>query len=56
MNTKEVSELRRRWQAEKNAVKRIYGCYVNASGEIVADLNEPRPSCPRRRRSSISPC
>ena len=26
MNTKEVSELRRRWQAEKNAVKRIYGC------------------------------
>lgn len=30
MNTKEVSELRRRWQAEKNAVKRIYGCYVNS--------------------------
>ena len=23
MNTKEVSELRRRWQVEKNAVKRI---------------------------------
>lgn len=30
MNTKEMSELRRRWQAEKNAVKRIYGCYVNS--------------------------
>lgn len=30
MNTKEVSEQRRRWQVEKNAVKRIYGCYVNS--------------------------
>ena len=47
MNTKEVSELRRRWQAEKNAVKRIYGCYVNASGEIVADLDEPLSLMPQ---------
>ena len=30
MNTKEMSELRRRWQAEKNADKRSYGCYVNS--------------------------
>ena len=47
MHTKEVSELRRRWQAEKNAVKRIYGCYVNASGEIVADLDEPLSLMPQ---------
>ena len=47
MNTKEVSELRRRWQAEKNAVKRIYGCYVNASGEIVTDLDEPLSLMPQ---------
>ena len=47
MNTKEVSELRRRWQAEKNAVKHIYGCYVNASGEIVADLDEPLSLMPQ---------
>lgn len=47
MHTKEVSELRRRWQAEKNAVKHIYGCYVNASGEIVADLDEPLSLMPQ---------
>ena len=47
MNTKEVSELRRRWQAKKNAVKRIYGCYVSASGEIVADLDEPLSLMPQ---------
>ena len=47
MHTKEVSELRRRWQVEKNAVKRIYGCYVNASGEIVTDLDEPLSLMPQ---------
>lgn len=47
MNTKEVSELRRRWKTEKNAVKRIYGCYVNASGEIVADIDEPLSLMPQ---------
>ena len=47
MHTKEVSELRRRWQAEKNAVKHIYGCYVSASGEIVTDLDEPLSLMPQ---------
>lgn len=40
MNQKEISELRRRWRPEKNAVSRIYGCFVNANKEIVADLDE----------------
>ena len=40
MNQKEVSELRRRWQPEKNAASHIYGCFVNANKEIVADLDE----------------
>ena len=40
MNQKEVSELRRRWCPEKNAVSRVYGCFVNANKEIVADLDE----------------
>ena len=40
MNQREVSELRRRWRPEKNAVSRIYGCFVNANKEIVADLDE----------------
>ena len=46
MNTKEVAELRRRWRPEKNAVKRIYGCLVNASGGILADLEEPLSMLP----------
>lgn len=40
MNLKEVAELRRRWKPDKNAITRIYGCYVNAAGEIVTELDE----------------
>lgn len=40
MNQKEISELRRRWGYEKNAVSRIYGCFVNGSREIVSNLDE----------------
>ena len=41
MNQKEIAELRRRWKPDKCAATRVYGCYVNPSGEIVADLDEP---------------
>ena len=40
MIQKELNELRRRWRPEKNAVSRIYGCFVNSSREIVSDLDE----------------
>lgn len=40
MIQKELNELRRRWRPEKNAVSRIYGCFVNSSKEIVSDLDE----------------
>ena len=40
MNQKEVSEIRRRWRLEKNAVSRIYGCFVNPNREIVTELDE----------------
>ena len=46
MNTKEVSELRRRWQPEKTTARRIYGCYVSPSGEILTDLDEPLSQMP----------
>jgi len=46
MNQKEVSELRRRWRPEKNAVSRIYGCFVNSNKEIVSDLDESLGSMP----------
>ena len=47
MNQKEVSELRRRWRPERNAVSRIYGCFVNGNREIVSDLDESLGSMPQ---------
>lgn len=40
MNQKEISELRRRFRPDKNAVSQIYGCYVNSSREVVSYLDE----------------
>ncbi len=40
MNQKEIGELRRRWKPNKNAVSRIYGCYVTSGKQIAADLDE----------------
>ena len=40
MNQKEISELRRRFQPDKTAVSRIYGCYVNSQREVVSYLDE----------------
>ena len=41
MNQKEISELRRRFRPEKNAISRIYGCYVGSNNEIISYLDEP---------------
>ena len=40
MNTKELGELRRRFRPNKNAISRIYGCYVGASKEIIAEVSQ----------------
>ena len=40
MNQKELNELRRRWKPDKNAINRIYGCFVNSNKEIITDLDE----------------
>ena len=40
MNQKELNELRRRWKPDKNAISRIYGCFVNSNKEIITDLDE----------------
>ena len=40
MNQKELNELRRRWKPNKNAISRIYGCFVNSNKEIITDLDE----------------
>lgn len=39
MNQKELNELRRRFRPDKNAISRIYGCYVNGAREIVAEID-----------------
>jgi len=46
INQKEVRELRRRWRVDKNAVSRIYGCYVNSNKEIVSNLDESLGTMP----------
>ena len=40
MNAKEIAELRRRFQPDKAAISRIYGCYVNSQKEIVSYIDE----------------
>jgi len=40
MNQREIGELRRRFQPDKNAISRIYGCYVNSNREVVSYLDE----------------
>ena len=40
MNQKELNELRRRWKPDKNAINRIYGCFVNSNKETITDLDE----------------
>ena len=40
MIDKEISELRRRFRADRTAITHIYGCYVNPFGEILAEFDE----------------
>ncbi len=47
MNQKELSELRRRFRPDKNAISHIYGCYVNNSKEIVSYLDESLGTMPQ---------
>ena len=40
MNDKEVREIRKRFRAEKNAIPKVYGCYVNEGGNIMGMFEE----------------
>ncbi len=40
MNEKEIAELRRRFRADKNAIPRVCGCYVNEEGRIVSRFDQ----------------
>ena len=47
MTVKELGELRRRLRPDKNAISRIYGCYVNSSREIISYLDESLGTMPQ---------
>ncbi len=41
MNQKELGELRRRLRPGKNAISRIYGCYVSPLKQVIAEVDQP---------------
>ena len=47
MTVKELGELRRRLRPNKNAISRIYGCYVNSNKEIISYLDESLGTMPQ---------
>ena len=50
MNRKEIAEIRRRFNPDKNAVSCIRGCYVSAKGEVVAAFNRSLMSFPQEEQ------
>ena len=54
MNLKEVSELRRRFRMDRNAISRIYGCFVNSSREIVSYIDESMGILPQDEAEKLS--
>ncbi len=41
MNQKELNEIRRRFNPEKTNIGKVYGCYVNTAGNVVARTEVP---------------
>ena len=39
MNQREIGELRRRLKPDKNAITKIYGCYVNSNKQVISYLD-----------------
>lgn len=39
MNQKELNEIRRRWKLDRNAISRIYGCYVNSNKSVISTFD-----------------
>ena len=42
MNEKEISEIRRRFRADKHNIAHIRGCYVNEKKEIIAQFDQSK--------------
>ena len=50
MNRKEIAEIRRRFNVEKNGIGRVRGCYVNERHEIVATFNRSMMEFPQEEQ------
>ena len=50
MNRKEIAEIRRRLNPDKNAISCVRGCYVNEKREIVATFNRPMIAFPQEEQ------
>ena len=50
MNRKEIAEIRRRLNPDKNAISRVRGCYVNEKREVVASFDRSLLSFPREEQ------
>lgn len=53
MNEKEISEIRRRFRADKSNVVRIRGCYVNEKKEIVTEFNQSLALMPQEESEEL---
>ncbi|MBQ3423633.1 MAG: DUF4317 domain-containing protein [Clostridia bacterium] len=50
MNKREISEIRRRLNPDKNAISCVRGCYVNEKREVVAAFSRPMLSFPEEEQ------
>ena len=50
MNRKEIAEIRRRFNPDRNAISRIRGCYVNERREVVSTFNHSLMSLPQEEQ------
>lgn len=53
MNEREISELRRRFRADKNNITRIRGCYVNEKKEIISQFDQSMAMLPQTETEEI---
>ena len=53
MNAKEVSEIRRRFRADKNNITHIRGCYVNENKEIISEFHQPISLLPQTESEEL---
>ena len=54
MNRTEISEIRRRFNPDKNTITRLRGCYVNEKREVISTFDRSLLAMPREE-ANLSP-